>query len=85
MAENDEAEGAENGSGGTGNGGGDGDAETSGTGGSSGESQNAVLSLAQLIGSPIHALVDAEAQSAMATARFIRTVGFEPPEDGDPR
>lgn len=38
--------------------------------------QNSVLSLAQLIGAPIHALVDAEAQSAMATARFIRSVGF---------
>lgn len=38
--------------------------------------QSSVLSLAQLIGAPIHALVDAEAQSAMATARFIRSVGF---------
>ena len=38
--------------------------------------QSSVLSLAQLIGAPIHALVDAEAQSAMATARFIRAVGF---------
>lgn len=38
--------------------------------------QGSVLSLAQLIGAPIHALVDAEAQSAMATARFIRSVGF---------
>lgn len=40
------------------------------------EPQASVLSLAQLIGAPIHALVDAEAQSAMATARFIRAVGF---------
>jgi len=40
------------------------------------EPQTSVLSLAQLIGAPIHALVDAEAQSAMATARFIRSVGF---------
>ena len=38
--------------------------------------QKSVLSLAQLIGAPISALVDAEAQSAMATARFIRQVGF---------
>ena len=38
--------------------------------------QTSVLSLAQLIGAPISALVDAEAQSAMATARFIRQVGF---------
>ena len=35
-----------------------------------------VLSLAQLIGAPISALVDAEAQSAIATERFIRNVGF---------
>jgi hypothetical protein len=47
------------------------------------EPQREVLSLSQLIGAPIHALVDAEAQSAMATARFIRNVGFKPPEDGD--
>ncbi len=40
------------------------------------EPQSSVLSLAQLIGAPIHALVDAEAQSAMATANFIRAVGF---------
>jgi hypothetical protein len=35
-----------------------------------------VLSLAQLIGAPISALVDAEAQAAIATERFIRNVGF---------
>lgn len=44
--------------------------------------QESVLSLAQLIGAPIHALVDAEAQSAMATARFIRSVGFTGNGDG---
>ena len=44
--------------------------------------QASVLSLAQLIGAPIHALVDAEAQSAMATARFIRLVGFTGDGDG---
>lgn len=44
--------------------------------------QASVLSLAQLIGAPIHALVDAEAQSAMATARFIRSVGFTGNGDG---
>jgi hypothetical protein len=49
-----------------------------------GELQQEALSLAQLIGAPIHALVDAEAQSAMATARFIRSVGFEAPESGAP-
>ena len=36
-----------------------------------------ILTLSQLIGAPIHALVDAEAQAAMATARFIMNVGFE--------
>ncbi|NIA68354.1 DUF2589 domain-containing protein [Pelagibius litoralis] len=46
------------------------------------EPQSSVLSLAQLIGAPIHALVDAEAQSAMATARFIRSVGFTGNGDG---
>ncbi|MGD1879783.1 MAG: DUF2589 domain-containing protein [Kiloniellaceae bacterium] len=46
------------------------------------EPQSGVLSLAQLIGAPIHALVDAEAQSAMATARFIRAVGFTGPQAG---
>ena len=35
------------------------------------EPQSEVLSLSQLIGGPIHALVDAEAQSAMATARLM--------------
>lgn len=38
--------------------------------------QGSVLSLSQLIGAPINALVEAEAQAAMATARFIRQVGF---------
>lgn len=48
------------------------------------EPQSDVLSLSQLIGGPIHALVDAEAQSAMATARFIRNVGFRQPPAGAP-
>ncbi|MEO3428207.1 DUF2589 domain-containing protein [Pelagibius sp. CAU 1746] len=48
------------------------------------EPQSGVLSLAQLIGAPIHALVDAEAQSAMATARFVRAVGFTGPKEGEP-
>lgn len=47
------------------------------------EPQSDVLSLAQLIGAPIHALVDAEAQSAMATARFVRSVGFTGPQEDD--
>lgn len=46
------------------------------------EPQSDVLSLSQLIGAPIHALVDAEAQSAMATARFVRAVGFTGDADG---
>ncbi len=48
------------------------------------EPQSDVLSLSQLIGAPIHALVDAEAQSAMATARFVRDVGFTGPKEGEP-
>lgn len=48
----------------------------------SGQKKNSALSLAQLIGAPIHALIDAEAQAAMATANFIRNVGFEPAADG---
>ncbi|MEM7442331.1 MAG: DUF2589 domain-containing protein [Pseudomonadota bacterium] len=36
------------------------------------------LNLYQLIGAPLKALIDAEAQSAMATARYIEKVGFEP-------
>lgn len=35
------------------------------------------LSLYQLIGAPLHALVDAEKQSALATADFIEQFGFE--------
>ncbi|MEQ8355344.1 MAG: DUF2589 domain-containing protein [Kiloniellaceae bacterium] len=62
-----------NGNGGNGNGGGPTGAEAAGN---LPEPQSDVLSLAQLIGAPIHALVDAEAQSAMATARFVRSVGF---------
>ncbi len=45
------------------------------------EPQREVLSLSQLIGAPIRALVEAEAQSAAATAHFIRSVGFKPPDD----
>jgi hypothetical protein len=43
------------------------------------------LSLYQLIGAPLHALVEAEAQAAMATARFVELVGFDgtkEPADG---
>ncbi len=63
-----------NGDGGQGGGGGSDDAPAGGA--DLPEPQSGVLSLAQLIGAPIHALVDAEAQSAMATARFVRSVGF---------
>src|SRR3990167_1168853 len=38
--------------------------------------KDSALSLTQLIGAPIRALVEAEAQAAMATANFIRSVGF---------
>lgn len=67
------------GDGGDGNGGG---TTTSPTPRDVPDPQESVLSLAQLIGAPIHALVDAEAQSAMATARFIRSVGFTGNGDG---
>ncbi len=44
---------------------------------------NPALSLYQLIGAPLHAIVDAEAQAAMTTRDFIRDVGFEAEaEDG---
>ena len=81
MADDDEAATAvAPGNGGNGNGdggqGGGGGSEGAPAGGDLPEPQSGVLSLAQLIGAPIHALVDAEAQSAMATARFVRSVGF---------
>lgn len=65
-----------------GNGGGNDGGAGAASGGEMPEPQSGVLSLAQLIGAPIHALVDAEAQSAMATARFVRAVGFTGPADG---
>jgi hypothetical protein len=80
MAEQDNAAGAAapagGGNGSNGGNGGNGNAVAAGTSGALPEPQSGVLSLAQLIGAPIHALVDAEAQSAMATARFVRAVGF---------
>ncbi len=36
------------------------------------------MSLYQLLGAPLHALVDAESHAAAATASFIAKVGFEP-------
>jgi len=87
MAENDVTEAPGTAPTGAGNGGGGGPGEPGAAGGDDGspeQPQNEILSLAQLIGGPIHALVDAEAQSAMATARFIRTVGFKPPDAADP-
>lgn len=38
--------------------------------------ENTALSLYQLIGAPLHAIVDAESQAAQATADFIERVGF---------
>ena len=84
MAEDDKGTGVAQdpgGAGGDGNGGDAGDAAAAGLPDQG--PQREVLSLSQLIGAPIHALVDAEAHSAMATARFIRDVGFKPVEDGD--
>jgi len=76
-----EGNGGGNGGGGNGNGGA---GAVAGGGPELPEPQSDVLSLAQLIGAPIHALVDAEAQSAMATARFVRAVGFTGPKEGEP-
>lgn len=68
-----------------GNGGNDGDGGSStGTPAGSAPGQTNVLSLDQLIGAPIHALVEAETQAAWATARFVRSVGFEAPNPDDP-
>jgi len=39
------------------------------------------LSLYQLIGAPLHALVDAEQQAAQATANYIREMGFLGPDE----
>jgi hypothetical protein len=41
--------------------------------------ENTALSLYQLIGAPLHALIDAESQAAEATANFIERVGFKRP------
>jgi len=65
----------------TGGTGGKGSGGTAGSGGSGSDGnkqdqQGSVLSLAQLVGAPIHALVEAEAQAAMATANYIMNVGF---------
>lgn len=39
------------------------------------------LSLNQLIGAPLHAMIEAESQAAQATAAFIREFGFEADAD----
>jgi len=50
--------------------------------------QTAALSLYQLLGAPLYALIEAETYAAEATARFIERVGFEvtgrTAEDGSP-
>lgn len=51
------------------------------------ESDKEALSLYQLIGAPLMAVVQAEAQAAQASADFIKEVGFErvrPPSVADP-
>jgi hypothetical protein len=45
--------------------------------------ENTALSLYQLIGAPLHALIDAESQAAEATASFIERVGFRRPPPAD--
>ena len=47
------------------------------------DEQGAALSLSQLIGAPIHALIDAEAQAALSTANFIQAVGFQNSKQGN--
>lgn len=44
--------------------------------------ENAALSLYQLLGAPLFALIQAETYAANATADFIERVGFEPSEGG---
>ncbi|MEQ9814198.1 MAG: DUF2589 domain-containing protein [Azospirillaceae bacterium] len=66
------ADNVENGGGGDGGGNGGAPSRAAPLPGQQGE----ILSLSQLIGAPIHALVEAESHAAMATARFIRDVGF---------
>ncbi len=44
---------------------------------SDGYYQSTALSLNQLIGAPLHAMIEAESQAAQATASFIRNFGFE--------
>ena len=46
--------------------------------GAGAKNEISALSLYQLIGAPLQALIDAESQAAMATAHFIEAVGFEP-------
>lgn len=42
--------------------------------------ESTAMSLYQIIGAPLHALVEAEAQAAMKTAEVIQKIGFHPPE-----
>lgn len=46
--------------------------------------EDTALSLSQLIGAPLHALIYAEKQAADATAGFIKSVGFEPDVGSQP-
>ena len=70
----DTGQGGDGGNGG-GDGGGDGATASGERPARSSEHYNG-LALADLIGAPIHALVDAEAQAAKATARFVLDHGF---------
>lgn len=47
------------------------------------QGENTALGLYQLIGAPLHALVDAESHAAEATAEFIERIGFTRARDGD--
>ena len=48
------------------------------------QSDKEALNLYQLIGAPLLAVVQAEAQAAQVTAAFIQEVGFKPPPGGKP-
>lgn len=45
--------------------------------------RNSALSIYQLMGAPLKALVEAETQAAQATADFIKRIGFEPPAENE--
>ncbi len=47
--------------------------------------RNSALSIYQLLGAPLKAMIDAETQAALATAEFIERIGFDRSGDETPR